>query len=197
MLISGHLDSWDVGWGAMDDGGGVIISWSALSVIKALNLRPRRTIRAVFWTGEEQGLVGSQQYHQQHNSHVGGETFQLVMESDIGAFRPSGLNFTGNKHATEVMRNVVELLKPIGANRLFNLTEGGDVQWWMDESVPGASIVPQDRMFDYFTYHHTQGDNLIIYTPEDLCYATAVWAVVSYVVADMTPSLRHVENGRS
>lgn len=66
VLISGHLDSWDVGQGAMDDGGGAFISWQALSIIKALGLRPKRTIRTVLWTAEEFGMIGSAQYYQRH-----------------------------------------------------------------------------------------------------------------------------------
>ncbi|KAG7269755.1 hypothetical protein CRUP_010780 [Coryphaenoides rupestris] len=86
VLLSGHLDSWDVGQGAMDDGGGAIISWEALSIIKDLGLRPRRTMRAVLWTGEEQGGVGAQQYYDQH-------------KSDVGTFAPVALQFTGSPAA--------------------------------------------------------------------------------------------------
>nr|XP_029499540.1 carboxypeptidase Q-like [Oncorhynchus nerka] len=66
VLLSGHLDSWDVGQGAMDDGGGALISWEALSLLKDLGLRPRRTLRTVLWSAEEQGGVGAQQYFQLH-----------------------------------------------------------------------------------------------------------------------------------
>ena len=62
VLVSGHMDSWDVGQGAMDDGGGMFISWRALSVVRRLNLKPKRTIRSVLWTGEELGLVGAASY---------------------------------------------------------------------------------------------------------------------------------------
>ena len=89
VLVSGHLDSWDVGQGAMDDGGGAFISWQALSVVRQLNLKPKRTMRMVLWTGEEEGLLGAQQYYNRHKANAG--NFSLVMESDIGTFTPLGI----------------------------------------------------------------------------------------------------------
>ena len=103
--MSGHLDSWDVGQGAMDDGGGAFISWQALSIMRQLNLRAKRTIRAVLWTGEEVGLVGAQQYYEKHKKNI--SKFSLVMESDIGTFKPNGLRFTGKPEAFSIMEKVM------------------------------------------------------------------------------------------
>ncbi|KAJ0065974.1 hypothetical protein NL108_001182, partial [Boleophthalmus pectinirostris] len=134
VLLSGHLDSWDVGQGAMDDGGGAMISWEALSLIKDLGLRPRRTMRAVLWTAEEQGGVGAQQYFNMHKVNL--SNVDLVMESDLGTFKPVGLQFTGNDAAQKVMAEVVKLLAPINTTKLEPHGEGTDINPWMQAGIP-------------------------------------------------------------
>lgn len=99
VVLSGHLDSWDIGVGAMDDGGGSFISWKALELLKLLNVKqPRRTMRVILWTGEEQGIRGARAYKDQHLANELNE-FNFFMESDFGTFEPLGLDFTGNKEA--------------------------------------------------------------------------------------------------
>ncbi len=88
MLISGHFDSWDVGQGAHDDGGGCIVAWEAIRLLKKLNLRPRRTIRAVLFTNEENGLRGATAYREAHKGEIANHL--LAIESDSGVFRPTG-----------------------------------------------------------------------------------------------------------
>jgi carboxypeptidase Q len=107
VVVSGHLDSWDVGVGAMDDGGGAMISWKAVEFLKAMNLRPKRTIRAILWTSEEQGLVGAQQYMMEHMDKEENE-FNFFMESDIGTFEPRGIDFSGNSDASCILKEVVK-----------------------------------------------------------------------------------------
>lgn len=107
VVVSGHLDSWDVGVGAMDDGGGMMISWKAVEFLKAMNLRPKRTIRAILWTAEEQGLVGAQNYLQGHKG-TEKEEFNFFMESDIGTFEPRGLDFSGNADGACIIKEVVK-----------------------------------------------------------------------------------------
>ena len=120
VLVSGHLDSWDVGqgmyeWfifsslicasfvltGAMDDGGGAMISWTVLSLLHALNIRVRRTIRCVLWSCEEFGGIGANQYFKAHENEV--STMNIVMESDLGVFHPRGLQFRGTNEARQVI----------------------------------------------------------------------------------------------
>ncbi|XP_071833000.1 carboxypeptidase Q-like isoform X1 [Apostichopus japonicus] len=185
VLVSGHLDSWDVGQGAMDDGGGAFVSWQALSVIRQLGLRPKRTMRAVFWTGEEQGYVGSQQYYEQHKSNI--SNYDLVMESDGGTFTPTGISNSGNAATQEIMKQVLDLLSPINATTLQVSTEGGDVQSWMDAGVPGGNLLNQNDR--YFWFHHSDGDTMSVQDPYMMDLCAAVWAVVSYVVADMDEML--------
>ncbi|XP_061748830.1 carboxypeptidase Q-like isoform X2 [Nerophis ophidion] len=175
VLLSGHLDSWDVGQGAMDDGGGAMISWEALSLIKDLGLRPKRTMRTVLWAGEEAGGVGAQQYYNLHKVNV--SNFDMVMESDMGTFSPVALQFTGSVGARKVMEEVVKLMHG----------EGTDISPWMQAGVPGASLHVADSR--YFWFHHTEADTMSVQDPRDMDLCAALWAVVSFVVADLEDML--------
>ncbi|CAG6015811.1 unnamed protein product [Menidia menidia] len=185
VLLSGHLDSWDVGQGAMDDGGGAVISWEALSLIKDLGLHPRRTLRAVLWTAEEQGGVGAQQYYNLHKVNI--SNFDLVMESDLGTFTPVALQFTGSDKAKKVMEEVVKLLAPINTTKLETNGEGTDISPWIQAGVPGASLHVADSR--YFWFHHSEGDTMTVQDPGDMDLCSALWAVVAYVVADLQDML--------
>ncbi|KAF7708631.1 carboxypeptidase Q-like isoform X2 [Silurus meridionalis] len=185
VLLSGHLDSWDVGQGAMDDGGGVAISWEALSLIKDLGLRPKRTLRAVLWTAEEAGGVGALQYYNQHKTNI--SNIDLVMESDMGTFAPVGLQFTGSDKARAIMKEVMKLLAPINVTSLEKHGEGTDINMWMQAGVPGASLHTADSK--YFWFHHTEGDMMTMQNKAEMNLCSAVWAVVSYVVADLDEML--------
>lgn len=107
VLVSGHLDSWDVGQGAMDDGGGAMISWTVLSLLHALNIRAKRTIRCVLWSCEEFGGVGADQYFQAHENEV--PSMSIVMESDLGVFHPLGLQFSGTNQSQAVRKKTLFL----------------------------------------------------------------------------------------
>lgn len=107
VVVSGHLDSWDVGVGAMDDGGGAMISWKAVEFLKDMELRAKRTIRAILWTTEEQGIIGAQQYVEQHKSQEK-EEFNFFMESDIGTFEPRGLDYSGNADGACIIKEILK-----------------------------------------------------------------------------------------
>lgn len=91
----------------MDDGGGSMISWKAVEFLKAMNLRPKRTIRAILWTSEEQGMVGAEQYMESHKATEADE-FNFFMESDIGTFDPQGLDFSGNADASCILKEILK-----------------------------------------------------------------------------------------
>ncbi|XP_003782607.1 carboxypeptidase Q [Otolemur garnettii] len=188
VLVSGHLDSWDVGQGAMDDGGGAFISWEALSLIKDLGLRPKRTLRLVLWTAEEQGGVGASQYYQLHKVNI--SQYSLVMESDAGTYLPTGLQFTGSDKARSIMEEVMSLLRPLNITQVFTKGEGEDINFWIQAGVPGASLL--DDLNKYFFFHHSHGDTMTALDPKQMNVAAAVWAVVSYVVADLDEMLPRV-----
>lgn len=181
VLVSGHLDSWDVGQGAMDDGGGAFISWQALSVIRQLNLKPKRTMRMVLWTAEEEGLIGAEQYYNHHK--VNASNFSLVMESDIGTFMPEGISFRGGEKAVAIMREVMSLLKPINVTKLKVENVGGDITFWVRDGVPGGVL--DNANSKYFYFHHSNGDTMTVQDPDAMDLCAAVWAVVAYTVADL------------
>ncbi|XP_056378404.1 carboxypeptidase Q isoform X2 [Hyla sarda] len=185
VIVSGHLDSWDVGQGAMDDGGGAFISWEALSLIKDLGLRPKRTIRLVLWTGEEQGGVGARQYYDNHKKDIA--NMDIVMETDIGTFMPLGIQFSGKPEARAIMSEVMKLLEPINITKLYDNAEGTDISFWMEAGVPGASLL--DDINKYFWFHHSEGDTMTVQNPMWMNLCAAIWTVVAYVVADLEEML--------
>lgn len=188
VVVSGHIDSWDVGQGAMDDGGGLFVSWNALVLLNALKLRPQRTIRAIMWTAEEVGVVGAEAYIKAHKFEE--SNIRFVMESDEGTFAPVGLSFTGSKKVGCILKRVMRLLTPLGATKLRSPHGGPDIADWVTAGVPGASLwTKNDR---YFWYHHTNADTMLVENSHSLDQGTAMIAAVSYVLADLSAELpRH------
>uniref|UniRef100_V5I8M9 Carboxypeptidase Q n=1 Tax=Anoplophora glabripennis TaxID=217634 RepID=V5I8M9_ANOGL len=183
VLVSGHLDSWDVGVGAMDDGGGAFISWYALAVLKSLGIRAKRTLRAVLWTSEELGLVGAYAYDRDHADELDNITF--VMESDEGTFTPLGLEYNAGTRGGCIIQEIMKLLAPINATQTEYSSSGvgSDISIWAN-IIPGGSLLnANDR---YFWYHHTEADTMDVMDPDNLDKATALFAVVSYVIADLS-----------
>lgn len=185
VLVSGHLDSWDVGQGAMDDGGGAFISWQTLSIIRQLGLQPKRTIRMVLWTAEEEGGFGSQQYYEKHKKYI--NNFDLVMESDEGTFMPLGFQFAGNSAARAIMQKILEPLQKVHPIPLESGAEGEDIDEWISAGVPGGSITTDVNK--YFKFHHTNADTMTVQDPIEMNICTALWTVVAYTVADMEDML--------
>jgi carboxypeptidase Q len=180
VVMGGHTDSWDVGQGAQDDAGGVVAAWEALRLIKALGLQPRRTIRVVGWTNEENGLRGGTAYRDQHAAELANHV--LAIESDGGIFKPVGFGFTGSDSARTILRDVVRLLDRIGADSLLPGGGGADIGPIMQRGVPGMSHVTDG---DYFWFHHTDSDTVDKVDPADLAKSVAMLAVMAYVVADL------------
>lgn len=188
VVVSGHIDSWDVGVGAMDDGGGAFISWSALQVLKHLNFRPRRTIRMIMWTSEELGIVGARQYIHSHKAEE--KNLQFVLESDGGTFTPLGLEFTGTTEVKCILQKIMNLLAPLGEMKLRSPGTGPDIAEWIEAGVPGGALWNQNEK--YFYYHHTNADTMLVEDPKSLDMGTALFAAVSYVLADLSVDLpRH------
>ncbi|KAM7305318.1 putative transferrin receptor [Ixodes scapularis] len=186
VLVSGHLDSWDVGQGAMDDGGGAFISWRALRVLRSMDLRPRRTLRCVLWTGEEQGLWGARAYYKRHQKEA--SNMNIIMESDMGTFNPLGLVLaSSNPTARCMVKHVLDLMGAINATNLVLGNEGPDIQFWVHSGVPGASLLTANEK--YFYFHHTDGDTMIVEDPVSLDLCTAFWAAVAFVFADLSERL--------
>ena len=185
VLFGGHIDSWDVGKGAMDDGGGAFVSWQVLSLIKQLGLRPKRTMRMILWTGEEYGGIGGQAYYEAHKKEL--NNFKFVMESDMGTFTPTGIVYYGNNATANVVKQITKLLAPINAT-LFQQSNnpgeiGEDITEWMKAGVPGASLLNANQK--YFYYHHTDGDTMTVQEPHQMDLCAAVWTALAYIIADM------------
>ena len=186
VLLGGHLDSWDVGVGAMDDGGGCIVTWEALRLMKRLGLRPRRTVRVVLFTNEENGLRGAQGYLERHadaaKSHV------LALESDGGVFAPKGFGFSGSEAARTVVREVAALLSSLGATAVGPQGGGADIGPIVNAGrVPSMSLDVEGSR--YFVYHHTPADTLERLDPDEVARCAAAVAVMAYVVADLPEAL--------
>lgn len=186
VLVSGHLDSWDVGQGAMDDGGGAFISWQALSLVHQIGLkRPRRTMRLVMWTDEEAGGVGSQQYYEAHKADA--DEFVILFESDMGVFRPYGIQFTGSDQARAILKQIGQLLVAINVTAVYE--DGGetDTQWWGKLGVPLGTLTTHNEK--YFWFHHSNGDTMTVLDPLEMNLCSAVFSVYAYILADMKTML--------
>lgn len=187
VLLSGHLDSWDVGQGAMDDGAGAFVSWRALAVLRRLGLQPRRTMRCVLWTGEEQNTLGSNQYFHRHFKREQ-NLMNLVMESDSGAFLPVGLGFTSSNEVARCMAaEVVRLFASINATRLILGASVPDLKLWVKQGVPAASLNTANEK--YFVFHHTDGDTMSVLDRRELDLCTALYAGAAFVFADLSERL--------
>jgi len=182
VIFGGHIDTWDVTDGSMDDGGGVMMAWEAISLIKKLDLKPKRTIRLVLWTSEEVGLIGGRKYYDDHKEET--PRTSIIMQADHGSFRPHGIMFSGTDLARSVMEEILGMLVEINASRVHN--GGGsssDTGWWVTDGVPGSELLSANE--NYFDYHHTLGDAMTALDRVELDHCTAVWATVAYAVANM------------
>jgi carboxypeptidase Q len=182
VVVSGHLDSWDVGAGATDDGGGCVVTWEALRIMKKLNLRPRRTVRVVLWTNEENGGRGGLAYRDQHRADLAKHV--MMLESDGGVFRPLGFGFTGNESARATVTAIATLLSGIAADQISAGGGGADIGPSMQEAhVPGMSLEVDGSK--YFVIHHTPADTIDKIDPVEMAKCAAAVAVMAYVVADL------------
>lgn len=193
VVLGGHIDSWDVGQGAMDDGGGSVAAWEAVRLMKQLGMRPRRTVRVVLWTNEENGLRGAYAYRDTHRHELTDHV--LAIESDAGVFKPLGFGFSGANSAFEMVQEIGSLLSRIDADAVTRPGGGADIGPLMREGVPGMGLrVDGER---YFWYHHTEADTIDKLDPREMAECVAAMAVMAYVVADMPERLPRYEMSRS
>jgi carboxypeptidase Q len=185
VVLGGHSDSWDVGQGAMDDGGGIVAAWEVLRVLKKLGLRPRRTIRVVLWTNEENGLRGANAYSDAHQDEI--DDHVLAIETDSGVFKPNGFGFSGTSEAYAVVQEIGRLLERIEAGAVTRGGGGADIAPLMRQDVPGMGLSVDGEK--YFWYHHTPADTIDKLDPHDFNLCVATLAVMAYVVADMPERL--------
>lgn len=180
VVVGGHLDSWDVGAGASDDGGGCVATWEAVRLMKTLGLRPRRTIRVVLFTNEENGDRGGQAYRDTHFSELAKHV--ALLESDGGVFDPAGFGFTGPDAGRAVVKAAASLLSSIGATNVA--AEGGGTDIEPAGTSGNVPMIEHVDKGDYFVIHHTQADTIARITPKQIAQNAAAIAVMAYVVAD-------------
>ncbi|HEV3062895.1 MAG TPA: M20/M25/M40 family metallo-hydrolase [Vicinamibacterales bacterium] len=186
VVVGGHIDSWDVGAGASDDGGGCVVTWEALRIMKKLNLRPRRTVRVVLWTNEENGGRGGQAYRDKHRAELAKHV--MMLESDSGVFRPLGFGFTGNDTARDTVRAIATLLTGIAADQITPGGGGADIGPSVQEGhVPSMSLDVDGSK--YFLIHHTPADTVDKIDPTEMAKCAAAVAVMTYVIADLPQRL--------
>jgi Zn-dependent M28 family amino/carboxypeptidase len=182
VIVSGHLDSWDLGTGAIDDGAGVAVSMETANLIQKLHLKPRRTVRVIAWINEENGEAGSKQYARDHEKELSDHF--AAMETDGGAGHPLGVNIKAKPDVKKMFAPVADILQESGAG-ILELVEhcGADIEPLEKAGVPAFSPI-QDSRF-YFNYHHTAADTLDKIVPKELAENSAVVAVVAYALANM------------
>jgi carboxypeptidase Q len=185
VVISGHFDSWDVGQGAMDDGGGALAAWEAVRLMQQLGIHPRRTIRVVLWTNEENGTRGGRAYHDDHRTELANHV--AAIESDNGVFRPFGFTFQGSAAGLAKARQLSALLAPIGATRMIRGDAEADVEAMITDGVPGFGLLVDDTR--YFWYHHSDADMMTMIDPVDFRKCLATMVVLAYVLGDMPGTL--------
>ena len=185
IVLGGHIDSWDAGQGAHDDGGGCVAAWQAIKLIKDLGIKPKRTIRAVMWTNEENGLRGGEAYRDAHFNEL--DNHILAMESDAGVFKPSGFGFSGSDKAFNMLQDIGTLLKRIESGIITKGGGGADIGPIMREGVPGMGLKVDGSR--YFWYHHTPADTFDKVDKDEFNRCVATMAVMAYVVADMDERL--------
>lgn len=185
VVMGGHIDSWDVGRGAMDDAGGVVVAWEAIRLLKELGLRPRRTIRVVGWTNEENGTRGGNAYRDAHRDEAAKHI--AAIESDGGVFKPQGFGFTGSDAAFSIVREIGTLLDGIGAGTIQRGGGGADIGPIMSLGVPGLGLNVDGTR--YFWYHHTDADTVDKLDQHEVALCVATMAVMAYVLADMPQPL--------
>jgi carboxypeptidase Q len=185
VLVSGHIDSWDVGDGVMDDGAGAILSWFVPHVLNTLGLRPRRTVQTVLFSGEEQGLLGAHAFRNRRLDEL--KDYVIMMEADFGTFDPKGFEFSGSNTAACIFKEIQKHLAPLQADGLTMPHVGSDIAVFDKDGIPQATL--STRNDKYFWFHHTEGDTVRVLNSDELDRCLAVWTVATYIIADLGAAL--------
>ena len=187
VIVSGHLDSWDLGTGAIDDAAGVAVAMETAQLMQQLHLRPKRTLRVIAWIDEENLGRGHVEYAKAHASEIGNHV--AAMESDLGASHPMGFKAKITSEAVARLQPVLDVLQPIGAN-LISLSSDSpeaDIEPLAKQGVPAFGLLQDGRT--YFKYHHTAADTLDKIVPKELRENATALAVMGYALAAMPDPL--------
>lgn len=181
VIVSGHLDSWDLGTGAIDDGAGVAVAMQTIHLLHDIGIHPRRTVRLVAWMSEEEGSQGAAAYVADHKKdladHIG------AIESDLGCDHPTGIFYAGKPSLGTWLRPVSQVLAAIGGESLTSAEDTGeDISGLTANGVPSFAPIQDDRF--YFNYHHTAADTFDKVDRKHLNENAAIMAVLAYALAD-------------
>jgi carboxypeptidase Q len=182
VLLGAHIDTWDVGQGASDDGAGCVAVMEALRLLHAAGLAPRRTIRAVLFTGEEYLVAGAKAYRRQH----GHEHHVAAFETDYGMAAPDAIG-VGSEARVRAMAPLLPLFARFGIRRFRPHAFGDDVQPIVETGAMAFDLEPDGH--HYFDIHHTEADTLDKVRPEDLRRNAAAIALLAYVLSERGPAL--------
>jgi hypothetical protein len=180
VVIGAHLDAWDLGTGAIDDGAGVAMVMETLRILKMLDLIPQRTIRAVLFTNEENGLAGGKNYAKVHAQEM--PKHVAAIEADSGAARPFGFSVNAGPGAVDIVKTIAARLGAIGADQVKAGGGGADISPMKPYGVPQIGLW-QDTTY-YFDWHHTAADTLDKVDRHELDRNVAAMAVLAYFLAD-------------
>lgn len=178
VVMGGHIDSWDIGTGAMDDAGGCFVAWRALEMIRDLDLKPKRTIRLCLWTNEENGTRGAQAYADstKNEHHVVG------IECDGGTFRPRGFSGTMPPDMKQDLLDAFEHIELIGASEIRDGEGGADTGPLLKKGIPVMELdVDISR---YFWYHHTEADTPDKLNGQEMNDCTYAMAIAAWACAN-------------
>jgi len=187
VIVSGHLDSWDLGTGAVDDGAGVVVAMETAEILHKLNLHPKRTLRVIAWMNEEMDATGASTYAKDQNANVANHV--AAIESDLGAEHPLGFHAKISEAAQKQLSPVLTALSTFGGNLLQIVTQSPetDIEPLADKGVPVLGI--WQNGLTYFTYHHSAADTLDKVDPGQLRENAACMVVMGYALAEMTEPL--------
>jgi Iap family predicted aminopeptidase len=187
VVVSGHLDSWDLGTGAIDDAAGVAVAMETAQLFQQLHLRPKRTLRVIAWMDEENGGRGRDAYTTAHSAEFANHI--AAVESDLGAGHPLGFNAKMSQRGIEFLRPVQDVLTSFGANliKATPFPPGADISGMSKEGVPTLGIMQDGRT--YFNYHHSAADTLDKVDPLELRENAAAMAVMGYALASTNDPL--------
>jgi carboxypeptidase Q len=184
VVVSGHLDSWDLGTGAIDDGAGVVLAMETAQLLQQLHLQSKRTLRVIAWIDEEIDGTGSAQYMKDHQGEL--KNHIAAIESDAGASHPLGLALNMKKAAADALAPLQSVLSSIGAASFEQTSRAPgttDVAPMAEQGVPVIGIL--DDMRTYYSYHHTAADTVDKVIPSELRENAAMMAVTAYAIANM------------
>jgi carboxypeptidase Q len=178
IVVGGHLDSWDLGDGSHDDGAGCVQSIEALRLFKTLGIRPKRTIRAVMFMNEENGLRGGKEYARVAKEK--GEKHIAALESDSGGFTPRGFGVTGSDEVFSKIMAWRELLEPYDLHKIIQGGGGADINPLKDQGSVLLRFIPDSQR--YFDYHHTEIDTFDKVNKRELELGAAAMASLLYLI---------------